>query len=175
MNRLFNWLLFIPALALAAFLAVLVAGSIAELTGGSYIRPPDAGRIIFAIRLSLITATAASVLALLIAIPVAYLISRHRFFGKSVLDTLLDLPIVLSPIALGALLMIFFNTAPGRILSDIFGPFVFEVRGIVLAQFCVVVGLAIRLLKTTFEGIDVTYEHLARTLGLNRFQTFLQS
>ena len=60
----------------------------------------------------------------------------------------------------------------GRMLDAWFGPFVFEVRGIVLAQFVVVVGLAIRLLKSTFDGIEPEYEHLARTLGCDRVQVF---
>jgi molybdate transport system permease protein len=56
----------------------------------------------------------------------------------------------------------------------LFGPFVFEVKGIILAQFIVVVGLAIRLLRSAFEAIDVEYENLARTLGYNQVQVFLR-
>lgn len=174
MNRFFNWMLYLPALVLAGFLIVLLAGAVAELAAGDFFRAPQADRIIFAVKLSLITATFSSLAAMAIAVPTAYLLARRKFFGKAFLDTLLDLPIVLSPIALGALLLLFFNTGPGKLVSRVFGPFTFEVRGIVLAQFCVVVGLAIRILKTTFEGIDLTYEHLARTLGLNQFQTFIR-
>ena len=172
MNRLFDFLLLLPALILAGFLLLLLAGAGGELVSGGFLEAPNTSEIFFAIRLSLLTATIASLLGIIIAVPVAYLLSRHAFFGKSLLDTFLDLPIILSPIALGALLLIFFNTAPGRFLSGIFGSFVFEVKGIVLAQFCVVVGLAIRLLKTTFEGVDITYEHLARSLGMNKFGVF---
>jgi len=81
---------------------------------------------------------------------------------------------VLSPIALGAMLLIFFNTPLGKQIDRQFGPFVFEIRGIILAQFVVVVGLSIRLLKATFEGIDVEYEDLARTLGYNKMQVFFR-
>ena len=48
----------------------------------------------------------------------------------------------------------------------------FEVKGIVLAQFFVIVGLSLRLLKETFQAIDVEYEKLARTLGYNQLQVF---
>jgi len=72
------------------------------------------------------------------------------------------------------MLLIFFNTPLGIQIDEQFGPFVFEVKGIVLAQFLVVVGLSIRLLKTTFEGIDVEYENLARTLGYNKMQVFFK-
>jgi len=116
----------------------------------------------------------ASLLALLVSLPVSYFLSRNRFPGKDLLDTLLDLPIVLSPVALGAMLLIFFNTPLGEQIDRRFGPFVFEVKGIILAQFFVVLGLAIRLLKTAFEGIDPEYENLARTLGYNRFEVFMR-
>ena len=172
MNRAFN--IFIggtTALLISLFLVLLVS-MLLELWHQSFVRPPHFSEILFAARLSLITATLASVIALGISIPVAYLFSRHSFPGKDVFDTLLDLPIVLSPIALGALLLIFFNTGLGRQIEQWFGPFVFEVKGIVLAQFFVVVGLSLRLLKETFQAIDVEYEKLARTLGYNQLQVF---
>jgi molybdate transport system permease protein len=59
-------------------------------------------------------------------------------------------------------------------VNQYFGPFVFEVRGIILAQFFVVVGLSIRLLKSAFEGVDIEYENLARTLGYNKVQVFFK-
>jgi molybdate transport system permease protein len=70
------------------------------------------------------------------------------------------------------MLLLFFNTALGRQIEHWFGPFVFEVRGIVLAQFVVIVGLSLRLLKETFQAIDVEYENLARSLGCNQMQVF---
>ena len=150
MNRAFN--IFIggtTALLIALFLVLLVS-MLLELWHQSFVRPPQFSEIFFAARLSLITATLSSVIALVISIPVAYLFSRHSFPGKDFFDTLLDLPIVLSPIALGALLLIFFNTGLGRQIEQWFGPFVFEEKGIVLAQFFAIVGLSLRLLKETF-------------------------
>ncbi|MFH2002077.1 MAG: ABC transporter permease subunit [Planctomycetota bacterium] len=174
MNRLFDTL-FIGALALLGlFLLALMAGMLIELFRQSLATPPQMDEVAFAIRLSLITATISSVMAMVAAVPAAYILSRCSFFGKAFVDTLLDLPIVLSPIALGALLLIFFNSPLGSGLDQWLGPFVFEVRGIVVAQFLVVVGLAIRLLKATFDGIDVEYEHLARTLGYDKLRVFLR-
>ena len=145
-----------------------------ELWQGKALTSPHLGEISFAIKLSLFTATIASIFALLVSIPVAYLFSRHTFIGKNFLDTLLDLPIVLSPIALGAMLLIFFNTPLGKQIEHHFGPFVFEVKGIILAQFFVVVGLSIRQLRITFDGIDIEFENLARTLGYTKMQVFLK-
>lgn len=158
-------------LIILAFLT-LFAGMLAEMVQGEVMSSPDMDRIWFAVRLSLFTATTASVIATVISIPVAYLFSRHNFLFKNFFDTLLDLPIVLSPIALGAMLLIFFNTSFGRHINNILGPFVFEVKGIILAQFFVVVGLSIRLLKASFDGIDVEYENLARSLGYGKLRVF---
>ena len=174
MNRAFNIFIGgITALLICLFL-VLLLSMLLELWQQSAVRPPRFSEILFAVRLSLYTATLSSIIALGISIPVAYLFSRYSFPGKDLFDTLLDLPIVLSPIALGALLLIFFNTALGRQFESWFGPFVFEVRGIILAQFVVIVGLSLRLLKETFQGIDIEYENLARTLGYNKLQVLVR-
>jgi len=174
MNRLFSMVTVGAVCVLSFFFLLLIGSMIVELYHETAVNAPRSSEVFFAIRLSLLTATVASLMALIVSLPVAYLLSRHSFCGKDLVDTLLDLPIVLSPIALGAMLLIFFNTALGQHIERQFGPFVFEVRGIILAQFVVVVGLSIRLLKTAFEAIDVEYENLARTLGYNQVQVFFR-
>jgi molybdate transport system permease protein len=128
--------------------------------------------ILFAIRLSLITATISTTLAMLAAIPVSYAISHFEFPGKSIVDTILDLPIVISPIALGAALLVFFNTPIGVGIENKLIRFVFEVPGIILAQFMVITALAVRLLKSTFDSIDPRYEQVGRTLGCTKLTAF---
>jgi molybdate transport system permease protein len=172
MNRLFQGVVVGTTALLALALLALIGGLVGELVRHSAMQPPDLAELLFSIRLSLLTATSSSLLATLIAVPVAYLLSRYRFPGKALLDTLLDLPIVLSPIALGALLLVFFRTPLGQAVEALTGPVVFEVKGVILAQLAVVVGLAIRLMKATFDGIDPEYEHLARTLGYDRVRVF---
>lgn len=172
MNRAFDTLMW-GASALLIFVFVSLFGSmLIELAATHAMSAPSFDRVWFAIKLSLITATISSVISILASVPVAYLFSRNSFFGKAFIDTLLDLPIVLSPIALGAMLLIFFNTAIGKQIEHHFGNVVFEVKGIIVAQFFVIVGLSIRLLRTTFDGIDPEYENLARTLGYSKWQTF---
>jgi molybdate transport system permease protein len=130
--------------------------------------------IIFAIKLSVITATISTGLSMLVAIPVAYAISNIDFPGKSIVDTILDLPIVISPIALGAALLVFFNTPIGIAIEGKIARFVFEVPGIILAQFTVITALAVRLLKSTFDGIDPRYEQVGRTLGCSKLKAFIK-
>ena len=108
------------------------------------------------------------------AVPVAYAISRTHFFGKDVIDSLLDLPIVISPVALGAALLVFFNTPLGSAIDDNVIKFVFSVPGIVLAQITVISALAVRLLKSTFDSIDPRFEQVSRTLGCSKPEAFFR-
>lgn len=130
--------------------------------------------ILFAVRLTLATATIATIISLVFAIPAAYAISQTQFLGKDIVDTILDLPIVISPIALGAALLVFFNTSLGRAIEGNVLRFVFEVPGIVLAQFTIINALAVRLLKATFDGINPRYERVGRTLGYTKTKVFFK-
>jgi molybdate transport system permease protein len=129
----------------------------------------------FAIVLSIVTATLATLFSLLISIPSAYALSKAKFKGKDIVDTFLDLPVVISPIAIGAALLAFFSTPAGMMIQNNVIRFVFGFPGIVLAQFAVISGLAVRLLKSTFDGIDPQYERVARTLGYNKIQAFFST
>src|SRR3972149_1723166 len=71
-------------------------------------------RVLFSIRLSLMAATIATFLSVCIAIPSAYALSRYKFMGKAIIDTILELPMVVSPAALGAIILIFFNNPLGN-------------------------------------------------------------
>jgi molybdate transport system permease protein len=165
----------LSALVLLTLFFVVIIVSLFTYTDwgmiGSALVSPDT---IFAIKLSLATATITTVLAVAIAIPVAYAISKNDFFGKSLVDSLLDLPIVVSPIALGAALLVFFNTPVGGFINNNILRFVFSVPGIVLAQFTIVSALAVRLLKSTFDSIDIRYEQVARTLGCSKPEAFFR-
>ncbi len=171
-NRFFTAVLVAVTTLLLFLLLFLIGGLIVRLLTSQPLRPTDYRSIAFSIRLSLYTASIAAVIATLIGVPIAYFLTRHDFPGHSFIDTLLDLPVFLSPIALGAMLMIFFNTPLGRWIEGITGPVVFEVKGIIVAQFFVTIGLGIRLLKNTFEHIDRDYEDISRVLGASKLQTF---
>lgn len=129
-------------------------------------------RTVFSVRLSLMAATLATVLALLLAIPAAYALSRHEFVGKEMAETVLEFPIIVSPAALGAIILIFFNNPLGEWIQENTLYFVFGFAGIVLAQFVTVLGLAVRMLKTAFDEVPVELETVARTLGASPRHAF---
>lgn len=127
---------------------------------------------LFSIRLSLIAATIATLLAVAIGLPSAYALSRFEFRGKQIVDTFLEIPIIMSPIALGASFLVFFNTPLGEAIQRKGIFFVFEFPGIILAQFATIAGLATRLMKASLDEISPRYEAVARSLGSSSWQAF---
>ena len=103
------------------------------------------------IKLSVAAALLATCFSVLIAVPAGYALSRYDFVGKRVVDLVLEVPMVVTPVALGSLLLIFFNTRIGEILQQSRMGFVFAFPGIVLAQFVTTVGIATRMMKSTFD------------------------
>jgi len=127
---------------------------------------------LFAIKLSVTAATLATFFAVLIGLPAAYALSRFEFLGKRIIDTFLEIPMIMSPVALGASLLIFFNTPLGEVIQKEGIFFVFEVPGIILAQFATIAGLATRLIKASLDEISPRYEAVARSLGSSSWQAF---
>lgn len=121
------------------------------------------------IKLSLFCATIAAGSALIFAIPSAYALAKYNFKGKVVVDALLDIPIIVSPVAIGITLLLMFRSAPGIWIQENLLRFVFEVPGIILAQFILALALQIRVLKAAFEEIDPRLEQVARFLGCTQW------
>ncbi|MCX8083470.1 MAG: ABC transporter permease [Calditerrivibrio sp.] len=129
-------------------------------------------RVIFSIKISIITATIVTCISLIISVPAAYALSRYDFWGKSLIDTSLELPMVISPAALGALLLIFFNNPFGEWIQSNIAQFVFTTNGIILAQFVTTVGISTRLIKATIDEIPQRYEEVAQSLGVSPIKVF---
>ncbi len=123
--------------------------------------------------LSLWSSTLTTLIGLLFAVPIGYALSRYRFPGHILADTIVDLPIVFPPLVMGLSLLVFFQTPVGLWLEEALGlEFVYERRGIVLVQFFVAASFGIRAIKSTFDDIDRRQEDVALTLGCSRGQTF---
>jgi len=171
-NNFFPFLGFLVIAFVLLFFLVAVAGVLYQLR----ISPPQQefnfSEVLFAIKLSLGSSLAVAIFSVLLAIPSGYVLSRYEFWGKEVVEAVMLLPMVVSPIALGAVLLMFFNTGAGKLLEKIFGPVVFSWRGIILAQLVIVLGLATTLIKTVFDYTPKEYEEIARTLGANGNQVF---
>jgi len=149
----------------------------------------------FAVKLSVLMSAITAALSLVVAIPAAYALSRFRLPGSSVIDTLLDLPIVIPPPVIGLSLLIFFQTDVGRLVDQLTPQWfvgslnfllsrilshpiqddqhwVYTTRGIVVAQFLVACSFGVRAVKAAFDTIGTRHEEVARTLGCTRWQAF---
>lgn len=130
----------------------------------------------FPLGLSLRVATAATVVAFLIGVPLAWFLARSRFVGKDIVGVLLVLPMVLPPTVMGyyLLLAVGRQSPIGRALDDLFGSgLVFTPQGAALAAFVAGVPFLIRAAQGGFEQVDSTYEEVARTLGRSEWSIFL--
>lgn len=130
-------------------------------------------RTLSAIRLSVFTALLATFLALVIALPAGYALSRYRFRGNRLIDVFLELPMIVSPAALGAMVLISFSSPMGQWFQDNIAQVVYTFRGIIIAQFVTVLGIATRMIKSTIDEMPRRYEDVARTLGATPFKAFL--
>lgn len=126
-------------------------------------------KIQYSIWLSMISCTLSAILSVLVAVPLGYLISRHRFPGRRLLDAVLDIPIVLPPLVIGLSLLILFQFPP---FSWFARSVVYQIPAVILAQFSVACAFAVRTMKATFDHIDPRCEQVAISLGCSRLQAF---
>jgi molybdate transport system permease protein len=122
-------------------------------------------KIQYSIWLSMISCTLSAILSVAVAVPLGYLMSRHRFFGRRLLDAILDIPIVLPPLVVGLSLLILFQFPP---FSWYARSIVYQVPAVILAQFSVACAFAVRTMKATFDHIDPRCEQVALSLGCSR-------
>ncbi|HZF75839.1 MAG TPA: molybdate ABC transporter permease subunit, partial [Acetobacteraceae bacterium] len=129
-----------------------------------------------AVRLSLSVAARTVAVSLLPAVLVAWLLVRGRFPGRTLLDALVHLPLVVPPVVVGwALLMLFGVRGPvGAPLHEWFGiRLVFTSDAVVLATAVMGFPLIVRAVRLGLESVDEGLEAAARTLGAGRLDTFL--
>ena len=156
----------------------------------------------YSAKLSFVSCTISALLSLWIAVPIGYLMSRFHFRWKNMVDTILDVPIVLPPLVIGLGLLIVFNnisfgtmevTYVGvdgsryvteenrtleRMVRELAASLGLQLRvtngviGVILAQFMVACAFAVRTMRNTFDQISPRQEEVAMTLGSSRGEAF---
>lgn len=158
---------------IVGFVISVIACIVTHTTPQALITNLTSNEILFAIGLSLITATVSTILCMIVAIPTGYALSRSDFPGKSIANTIVSLPLALPPLVAGVGLLLFFGQTPiGQALESIGLKFVFTPLGIIMAQFLVNVPFAIRIMRSTFNSINPRYEDVAKTLGCTQTKAF---
>ena len=129
-----------------------------------------------AIGLSLRVALWAVLWSLPLGIATAWLLARCDFFGKTLLNGIVHLPLILPPVAVGYLLLILLGRRGpvGAWLFDMFGVTVaFTWKGAAIASAVMAFPLMVRAIRLSLEAVDYRLEEAARTLGAGRAWVFL--
>ncbi|MFQ5593131.1 MAG: molybdate ABC transporter permease subunit [Anaerolineae bacterium] len=128
----------------------------------------------FPLLLSLRVATVATLLSLVVGLLVAWVLARPEFRGKSLLDALTTLPLVMPPTVLGYYLLVALGqqSPVGRFFAGLGWPLVFTWRGATLAASVASFPLLVQAARAGFESVDPRLEDMARTLGRSEFSIF---
>jgi len=129
---------------------------------------------IHALWLTLLVATVAVLLNTVFGVICALVLARHEFRGKALLNTLLDLPLAVSPVVVGlALLIVYGRTSlVGGWLAEFGIRVIFSTPGIILATVFVSLPFVVREVVPVLREIGTEQEQAASTLGASTFQTF---
>ncbi|MEU1038115.1 ABC transporter permease [Streptomyces sp. NPDC005551] len=128
-----------------------------------------------ALQLSLISATAATAVSLLLGVPLAWLLARTDFPGRGFVRALVTLPLVLPPVVGGVALLLALgrNGVVGQWLDSAFGiTLPFTTAGVVVAETFVAMPFLVISVEGTLRAADPRYEEAAATLGASRFTAF---
>jgi molybdate transport system permease protein len=127
-----------------------------------------------AVWMSLLVGTVALLLGLPLGIGLGWLLARRRFRGKSLLEALIFLPLVLPPVVTGYMLLLGLgrNSLLGGLLEELGIRVVFTWLGMAVAGMVVGLPLLVRAVRISMEGVEPGLEQAARTLGLGPVATF---
>lgn len=132
----------------------------------------------FAVWLTLVSCTISALLSVWVATPLGFLLSRFSFRGRWLIETAIDIPVVLPPLVIGLSLLILFHLPWGgtnleAVFQRQFGlRITYAQPAVVLAQFTVACAFAVQTLRVAFDQIDPRAEQVALTLGCRRSQAF---
>jgi len=167
----------IPSSLLLAFLLVPVGALVFRaLTGQDLPRSLGGAVVGQALGLSLVTSASSALLTLFFGTPLAYLLARRRFRGRQLVDTLVDMPLVLPPVVAGVALLMAFGRmgVVGRYLDMAGLRLGFGAVAVVMAQTFVSAPLYVRAARAGFASVDRRLESVSRTLGVTPFRTFIR-
>lgn len=167
--------LLVPAVIAIAFLVLPVVGLLARAPWSTMPERLTQPGILTALRLSLQTATIATVLCLVLGVPLAWLLARVEFPGRRLVRALVTVPLVLPPVVGGLALLLAFGRRGliGQWLDETFGvTLAFTTTGVVLAEAFVAMPFLVIAVEGALRGADARYEEAAATLGAGRWTTF---
>ncbi|MFF9365479.1 ABC transporter permease [Streptomyces griseoluteus] len=167
--------LLVPGLLAMAFLLVPLLALLVRAPWRSLPSQLTSTEVWQALQLSLISATAATAVALVLGVPLAWLLARAEFPGRGLVRALVTLPLVLPPVVGGVALLLALgrNGVVGQWLDAWFGiTLPFTTAGVVIAEAFVAMPFLVISVEGTLRAADPRYEEAATTLGASRFTAF---
>jgi len=167
--------LLVPAGAALVFLVLPLAGLVVRAPWASLPRRLAQPGVLTALRLSLQTASLATVVCVLLGVPLAWLLARVEFPGRRVLRALVTVPLVLPPVVGGVALLLVFGRRGllGAWLDTTFGVTLpFSTTAVVVAEAFVAMPFLVIAVEGALRGADTRYEEAAATLGAGRWLAF---
>jgi molybdate transport system permease protein len=167
--------LLVPAALAVAFLVLPLAALLIRTPWtrlGPLLSQPAVGE---ALRLSLVSATAATVVSLLLGVPLAWVLARSRARGRTVLRALVTVPLVLPPVVGGVALFLVLGRQGlvGAWLYDSFGITIpFTTAAVIIAETFVAMPFLVVSVEGALRAADARFEDVAATLGASRWTTF---
>ena len=167
--------LLVPALLGLAFLVLPLIALLVRTPWHSLPDQLTSPEVWQALKLSLLCATAATAVSLVIGVPLAWLLARVEFPGRGLVRALVTLPLVLPPVVGGVALLMALgrNGIVGQWLDAWFGiTLPFTTTGVVIAEAFVAMPFLVISVEGTLRAADPRYEEAAATLGASRFTAF---
>ncbi|WP_230466516.1 ABC transporter permease [[Actinomadura] parvosata] len=168
-------MLVVPALAGLVFLTLPLAGLLVRAPWSTLPQRLAEPHVLEALRLSLITATVATAVCLLLGVPLAWLLARTEFPGRRLVRALVTVPLVLPPVVGGVALLLVLGRRGlvGQWLEGAFGiTLPFTTAGVVVAEAFVAMPFLVISVEGALRGADRRYEEAAATLGASRWTVF---
>jgi molybdate transport system permease protein len=169
------WYLVVPGVVGVVFLALPLAGLVAQAPWGSIVELLGSPAVLQALRLSLITSVAATLIALVLGIPLAMLMTRTRAFGGAWVRALVTLPLIMPPVVGGVALLAAFGRRglAGQLLFDVFGIQIpFTTAAVVIAEAFVAMPFLVITVEGALRSSDARLEQAAATLGARPWTVF---
>ncbi|HZN72815.1 MAG TPA: ABC transporter permease [Micromonosporaceae bacterium] len=164
-----------PAVLALTFLVLPLAGLLVRAPWSSLSQRLTEPAVLTALRLSLQTATIATIVCVLLGVPLAWLLARVDFPGRRVVRALVTVPLVLPPVVGGVALLLVFGRKGlvGSWLYETFGVSLpFTTTGVVVAEAFVAMPFLVIAVEGALRGADTRYEEAAATLGAGRWTAF---
>ncbi|WP_329006086.1 molybdate ABC transporter permease subunit [Kribbella sp. NBC_00709] len=167
--------LLLPALIGLAFLLVPLIGLLAKAPWSTLPAKLHSADVWQALRLSLVCATSATALCLVLGVPLAWLLARGGLPGRSLIRALVTVPLVLPPVVGGVALLLVLGRRGlvGQYLDSWFGiSLPFTTAGVIVAEAFVAMPFLVISVEGALRAADPRYEEAAATLGAGRWTTF---